>query len=204
MNTYQQIKNVLKEIYQIQPLNQILIVHGGIIPYLITQTDSNRLHGDIDFVVEEKNMTLLRKMLKKYKLYDIENDSLSKSKEDYGVNATIRNIDIGFYPFKIFSNGIEVKSFSILKDFQFKKRFMEGLTKDDFIEFIEFEGSKIGITTRELNYLLKSYTYRDKDLIDLEKYKNIEMNLEKIERLKNLNISKYADINKYIINKLEE
>lgn len=199
MNTYQQIKDLLMSIYKIDNLNNILFIHGGTIPYLISNTNSKRNHGDIDFVVRAEDMKTIRKFLKEYDIYDPNKDSLSKTNEDYGVSAIIRNIEVGFYPFEVSSDGIQINSFSIFEKYQLKKRFIKGLTLDDFIEYIDFYDWKIGITSRELNYLLKKNITREKDLIDLEIYNKIEMDSEKIKRLEELDISKYSSIEDYIV-----
>ena len=203
MHTFKEITNILEEIYKLKEINDIIYINGGIVPYLIDNKASKRKHSDIDVLVELKDMNIIRNSLKKYNLYRENKDSLKLTNQDYGIHANIRGIDIGFYPFEIENNGIKVNTFSIDEKNIFKSRFIKGLTFNDFYEIISFNNYKIKIIKRELLYLLKENLTRDKDKLDYEVLKMLDLNKECLTRLRKLNVSKYTDIDNYIIKELK-
>ena len=143
-------------------------------------------------------MNIIRNELKKYNLYKENKDSLKLTDQDYGIHTNIRGIDIGFYPFEIENNGIKVNTFSIGEKTIFKSRFIKGLSFNDFYEIISFKDYKIRIIKRELLYLLKENLIRDKDKLDYEVLKKLDLNQECLTRLRKLNISKYTNIDDFI------
>ena len=199
MHTFKEITNILEEIYKLNEINNIIYINGGIVPYLIDNNAKKRKHSDIDILVDLKDMNIIRNVLKKYNLYKENKDSLKLTDQDYGIHTNIRGIDVGFYPFKIENNGIKVNTFSIDEKEIFKSRFIKGLTFNDFYEIISFKNYKIKIIKRELLYLLKKNLTRDKDKLDYEVLKRLNMNKECLTRLRKLSISKYTNIDNYII-----
>ena len=125
-------------------------------------------------------------------------DSLKLTGQDYGIHTNIRGIDIGFYPFEIENNGIKVNTFSIDEKNTFKSRFIKGLSFNDFYEIISFKDYKIRIIKRELLYLLKENLIRNKDKLDYEVLKKLNLNQQCLTRLRKLNISKYTNIDDFI------
>ena len=65
-----------------------IFLAGGLVPWVISGEDSNRLHSDIDFVVPLSEMETIRAFLKEQGLYDHTHDSLflscNKEKVDFG------------------------------------------------------------------------------------------------------------------------
>ena len=198
MHTFKEITNILEEIYILKEINDIIYINGGIVPYLIDNKAKKREHSDLDVLVELKDMNIIRSALKKYNLYMENKDSLKLTDQDYGIHTNIRGIDIGFYPFEIENNGIKVNTFSIDEKNKFKSRFIKGLSFNDFYEIISFKDYKIRIIKRELLYLLKENLIRNKDKLDYEVLKKLNLNQECLTRLRKLNISKYTNIDDFI------
>ena len=198
MHTFKEITNILEEIYILKEINDIIYINGGIVPYLIDNKAKKREHSDLDVLVELKDMNIIRSALKKYNLYKENKDSLKLTDQDYGIHNNIRGIDIGFYPFEIENNGIKVNTFSIDEKNTFKSRFIKGLSFNDFYEIISFKDYKIRIIKRELLYLLKENLIRNKDKLDYEVLKKLNLNQECLTRLRKLNISKYTNIDDFI------
>ncbi len=198
MHTFKEITNILEEIYILKEINDIIYINGGIVPYLIDNKAKKREHSDLDVLVELKDMNIIRSALKKYNLYMENKDSLKLTDQDYGIHTNIRGIDIGFYPFEIENNGIKVNTFSIDEKNTFKSRFIKGLSFNDFYEIISFKDYKIRIIKRELLYLLKENLIRNKDKLDYEVLKKLNLNQECLTRLRKLNISKYTNIDDFI------
>ena len=198
MHTFKEITNILEEIYILKEINDIIYINGGIVPYLIDNKAKKREHSDLDVLVELKDINIIRSALKKYNLYMENKDSLKLTDQDYGIHTNIRGIDIGFYPFEIENNGIKVNTFSIDEKNTFKSRFIKGLSFNDFYEIISFKDYKIRIIKTELLYLLKENLIRNKDKLDYEVLKKLNLNQECLTRLRKLNISKYTNIDDFI------
>ena len=198
MHTFKEITGILEEIYKLNEINDIIYINGGIVAYLIDNKSKKRKHSDIDILVELKDMNIIRNELKKYNLYKENKDSLKLTDQDYGIHTNIRGIDIGFYPFEIENNGIKVNTFSIGEKTIFKSRFIKGLSFNDFYEIISFKDYKIKIIKRELLYLLKENLIRDKDRLDYEVLKKLDLNQACLTRLRKLNVSKYTNIDDFI------
>ncbi len=105
MSNYSKIKEIILKLNSNKLLKENLYIVGGTVPYLISNTISNREHSDIDIIVEEKNMNTIRQYLQSNNLYDEKLDSLTfeynKDKVDYGIDCIIDGITINFAPFEI-------------------------------------------------------------------------------------------------------
>ena len=108
MCNYSKIKEIILKLNSNELLKGKLYIVGGTVPYLISNTISNREHSDIDIIVEEKNMNTIRQYLQSNNLYDKRLDSLTfeynKDKVDYGIDCIIEGITINFAPFEIIDN----------------------------------------------------------------------------------------------------
>lgn len=198
MHTFKEITGILEEIYKLNEINDIIYINGGIVPYLIDNKSKKRKHSDIDILVELKDMDTIRNVLKRYNLYKENKDSLKLTNQDYGIITNIRGIEIGFYPFVIEKSGIKINTFSSGNKNIFKSRFIKGLTFNNFYEIISFKSYKIKIIKRELLYLLKETLTRNKDKLDYEILKKLDMDKKCLTRLRKLNISKYTNIDDFI------
>ena len=103
-HNYEKIREVLIKILSIEELREKLIISGGIVPWIITDTDSGRLHGDIDIICKQEDMQFVRDKLKEYGLYNELMDSMyydHKDGLDYGVDTNISGVPVGFYPYEV-------------------------------------------------------------------------------------------------------
>lgn len=105
MSNYSKIKEIILKLNSNKLLKEKLYIVGGTVPYIISNTISNREHSDIDVIVEEKNMNTIRQYLQSNNLYDKKLDSLTfeynKDKVDYGIDCIIDGITINFAPFEV-------------------------------------------------------------------------------------------------------
>jgi len=189
---YQQIVAVLEKIYSQDGIVNLINLSGGIVPYLISNTDSGRNHGDIDFIVKKDNMLLIRQMLQENNLYNIELDSLNIQRddnEDYGVDTVIYGVPVGFYPYSIENNTIVQRSFTPQYMFgktELKTRILPGISEKDYITRYQLEnGTCINISSLEIIMASKEKAGREKDLSDIKRINQIGFNNEKYQRAKN-------------------
>ena len=63
MSNYPKIEEIILRLNSDELLKEKIYIVGGTVPYLVTKTISNREHSDIDIIVEEKNMDIVREYL---------------------------------------------------------------------------------------------------------------------------------------------
>ena len=115
MSNYPKIEEIILRLNSDELLKEKIYIVGGTVPYLVTKTISNREHSDIDIIVEEKNMDIVREYLKRNKLYEEKYDSkefnYNKNKIDYGIDCNINGITVNFAPFIITDNCMIQRNF---------------------------------------------------------------------------------------------
>lgn len=171
---YKQIKSAYEELRNLLEDEKVKVyISGGLAPYLLLNQDSGRFHDDIDTIVAMKDMTSLRRIVKKAGLYNPNWDSKTFVKDgtDYGLEVMINGVPIGIYPFihknkKIvqytydpYTTQCKIKELEIedLSDYIMTYRGIDGRLYDTMsMEYIKFSKEQAG---------------RPKDIIDL---KNIE------------------------------
>lgn len=102
--SYKEIREVLKRILSIEELRGKLIISGGIVPWIVSNTDSGRLHSDIDIICKQEDMGIVRDKLKEFGVYNELMDSMYYHHEDgldYGVDTNISGVPVGFYPYDV-------------------------------------------------------------------------------------------------------
>lgn len=101
--SFDYITAVLNKIHSQPQMGEVLNLSGGVAPYVLTSTPSNRGHGDLDFVVKQEHMEFVREMLSSLQLYEPGLDSLninSNNELDHGVCAFIGGVPVGFIRMK--------------------------------------------------------------------------------------------------------
>ena len=101
---YEEIREVLRKILSIEELRGKLIISGGIVPWIVSNTDSGRLHSDIDIICKQEDMGIVRDKLKEFGVYNELMDSMYYHHEDgldYGVDTNISGVPVGFYPYEV-------------------------------------------------------------------------------------------------------
>lgn len=173
--TYTQLKKAYNEIEKIL-FNQdvYLYLAGGIVPYILLNEDSLRMHDDIDTVCSFNDISKIRKIFKNTEYYIPEWDSLNYSNNniDYGFEIKIKDVPVGIYPFKYYNDNLalDVCTFdSYLKIGKIKR--LDNITNiNKFVKEYTGKDGKI-YHTMALEYIKKSkdLSNRPKDVIDSQK-----------------------------------
>lgn len=190
--TWKEIKAVVFNLMKEEKLQNKIFVAGGSVPWLISGKDSGRKHGDIDIVVEKKNMDLIREYLKAQGLYQQQLDSMflniNLNNDDYGVEAFINKISVNFAPFEQSGNDITQKNFSVITLAGFDalmKVTLKDISIDDYVTFYKLaDGIKISSYSLEAVKASKENSDREKDVTDLQEIEKIGINKERYERVK--------------------
>ena len=95
--SYNQIVQNIKLIYSSGKLSDYLILAGGIVPYLIFNQNSNRLHSDIDFICKIEDIDKIKDIFTSYGYYEREFDSLNILKKDNYLDFIIPQLYYGFF-----------------------------------------------------------------------------------------------------------
>ena len=172
-------------------LKDKIFLAGGLVPWVISGEDSNRLHSDIDFVVPLSEMETVRTFLKEQELYDQTHDSLflpcNKEKVDFGTEIFLDGLPISFTPFFKENNNLVQRDFTTA-DFSTKDSLMTlslpNLTPEDYITAYALpDGQKLCCTSLEFVYAKKSRKNRPKDQGDLQKMKQIGLKENRLKRI---------------------
>ena len=79
MSNYSKVKDIILKLNSEELLKEKLYIVGGTVPYLISNTMSNREHSDIDIIVAANDMNVVREYLKNNNLYIKDFDSIRNS-----------------------------------------------------------------------------------------------------------------------------
>lgn len=148
-----------------------LYLAGGMVPYLLLNQNSERLHDDIDNICKLEDMPFFRSLFKQAGLYDAELDSLNFANDgrDYGFEFYVNGVPVGIYPFT-YSEGI-LTQYSYTSSSKMCKEKMIALQDiNDYVcTYNSFDG--ISYTTQSLEVIKKSkdVSGREKDKVDSKK-----------------------------------
>jgi len=193
------IKTVINKILSINGLGEHICFFGGSIPYIYFNKESNREHSDIDILVEEEYMHVIRQLLKKSNIYKPELDSFNLNLDgDYGLKVYIDGVYVEFEPM-IIKDGLFIrKSFSTNKKVAGIEQIPFSKIEDLIIK-IDFDGTSSYCQSMEMIKVGKEQHQREKDLkdiifidehgIDVEKYKRVKESL----KMSSTNINSYED-----------
>lgn len=167
MPKLEEVRNVVKKISSIDELKGRICFFGGAMPYIYHGEESGREHSDIDVLVDEEVMGVLRDMFKKAENYRPHLDSMNLGLDkDYGFKIFIDGVYVEFEPMSIKDGHLIRSSFSPDKE----------LAGTEVIPFLEMEDVVIPITvdgistyteSMELIRASKAKYERDKDLKDI-------------------------------------
>jgi hypothetical protein len=182
-----EVKNNLNKVLSVPIIREVAYLSGGIVPYILSGNDSNRKHGDIEFVVDEKNMEMIRQCLQYYNVYDAQLDSVSENQNiDYGVTCIIGGIPVEFYPFKFENNLLTIRTYSIINNnaLQLKERLISNAVREDFLtEYKENGNSILKTMSLEAIRFSKEQANRNKDLVDIREIDRIGYDKDKYQRV---------------------
>ena len=167
MPKLEEVRNVVKKISSIDELKGRICFFGGAMPYIYHGEEFGREHSDIDVLVDEEVMGVLRDMFKKAENYRPHLDSINLGLDkDYGFKIFIDGVYVEFEPMSIKDGHLIRSSFSPDKE----------LAGTEVVPFLEMEDVVIPITvdgistyteSMELIRASKAKYERDKDLKDI-------------------------------------
>lgn len=192
MSNYSKIKDIILKLNSEELLKEKLYIVGGTVPYLISNTMSNREHSDIDIIVAANDMNVVREYLKNNNLYIKDFDSImfdyNKNKIDYGIDCIIDGITVNFAPFEIVDNNIIQKNFLSKQSSGINALVTVTLNNvkiEDCTTTIIIDQVKIKTYNLEMVRIMKEKSNKPKDLIDIRIIDNYGYDREKYEELKN-------------------
>lgn len=147
-SNYNDIIDVILTFAYDKQLENLIIVSGSIVPYLILNKESNEFHKDLYMFIPEDKIDFVRrkitKLSKEY-LFDIITDSKKSSKFDYGFKIKYEDTIVGFFPYFIEENNLIIKTYSLdndQKEIALKTRTIPNVTKNSVIRQINFNKDK--------------------------------------------------------------
>lgn len=200
MSSLSEIKSVIKKISAIANLGQHMCFFGGSVPYIYYNKESNREHSDIDVLVDEQYIDVIRQLAKQNNLYIPQLDSLNLDLgDDYGLKLFIDGVYVEFEPMSIDNGMLVRKSFSPNKEQAgIEKISFQELT--DLIVAIDIDGIKSYCQSPELIKAEKEQYKREKDVLDISFIEGQEIDIEKYHRVKKslelseVSITSYEDL----------
>ena len=191
MSNYSKIKDIILKLNLEKILKGKLYIVGGTVPYLVSNTISNREHSDIDIIVATNNMSDVREYLKKNNLYVKDLDSMmfdyNKNKIDYGIDCVIDGITINFAPFEIFDNTMVQKNFLRKQSNGINALItvtLENVKIEDCTTTIIVDQTKIKTYNLEMVRIMKEKSNKPKDVVDIKVIDEYGYNEKKYDDLK--------------------
>ena len=191
MSNYSKIKDIILKLNLEKILKGKLYIVGGTVPYLVSNTISDREHSDIDIIVATNNMSDVREYLKKNNLYVKDLDSMmfdyNKSKIDYGIDCVIDGITINFAPFEIFDNTMVQKNFLRKQSNGINALVtvtLENVKIEDCTTTIIVDQTKIKTYNLEMVRIMKEKSNKPKDVVDIKVIDEYGYNEKKYDDLK--------------------
>ena len=191
MSNYSKIKDIILKLNSEKILKGKLYIVGGTVPYLVSNTISDREHSDIDIIVATNNMIDVREYLKKNNLYVKDLDSMmfdyNKTKIDYGIDCVIDGITINFAPFEIFDNTMVQKNFLRKQSNGINALVtvtLENVKIEDCTTTIIVDQTKIKTYNLEMVRIMKEKSNKPKDVVDIKVIDEYGYNEKKYDDLK--------------------
>lgn len=183
----EKLQSIIFRILSDNRLKQILYLSGGLAFFLATKEKSDRMHEDIDFIVNIKDMPYVRSYLKENKLYQKELDSLyfeNGRYGDYGLKVIIDNVPVSFSPFIIKEKDIYQRI--INTKLNLKEARMYHIPITDYVDKIIMDDDYININTIEFMKAIKEIPNREKDKYDISLIEKYGYDRDKYQRIKNV------------------
>jgi len=194
-NTLQEIKNA-KEIADsvIAETDVHVFLTGGILPYILLDEESNRLHDDIDTVCMLQDMDKLRDAFQAAGLYNPELDSLTYTQDgnDYGFEVEINGILYGMHPFTYENGEVLQRSYNSSNKMCTIKSISVNELSDYIISYQGKDGKTYDAMTLEVLKKRKEEVARDKDIEDIQAINRIGTRDEVDERIGNIAVIQSA------------
>lgn len=167
--------SVIGLLQQIPTLQSRFYVAGGLVPWLIAQCDSGRMHSDIDLVVAQHDMPLFRDEMQRRLCYNPATDSQSiwsHLDHDYGFDVILDGVYINIAPFESLSSGIVQRNatYSLQGDqSSYVELTIPKLSLADYVTHTRWcDQLRLGHYPLALVYATKRITQRPKDQLDCD------------------------------------
>lgn len=183
----EKLQSIIFHILSDKRLKQNLYLSGGLAFFLATKEKSDRMHEDIDFILNIKDMSYVRSYLKENKLYQKELDSLyfeNGRYGDYGLKVIIDNVPVSFSPFIIKEGDIYQRI--INTKLNLKEARMYHILMTDYVDKIIMDDDYININTIEFMKAIKEIPNREKDKYDISLIEQYGYDKEKYQRIKSV------------------
>lgn len=169
---YQEVKSLILKLNQQELLKNRIILAGGTVPYIVSQTTSKREHLDIDMIVYQEDMIFVREFLNKYKIPYVDSTDLTynRTHTDYGIDAFIDGITVNFAPYKFYDQIMIQRNFLTRKSNGMDALVsvqMKILDIDRILTKTYVEGIQICSYSLEMVKIMKEKSKKKKDKIDI-------------------------------------
>ncbi len=141
---YNDIIDVLLTLTEDEDIAKSTAISGSIVPYIISNKDSNEFHGDFYVLVKEKKIKSIRRKMKalsdEYE-FDFISDSSKYGSGDYGFKVKYERTAIGFFPYSLINNNLCIKTYAKMKDegkVKLKTKIIPRVSKSNVIRLIPF------------------------------------------------------------------
>ena len=141
---YNDIIDVLLTLTEDEDIASSTAISGSIVPYIISNKDSNEFHGDFYVLVKEKRIKAIRRKMKalsdEYE-FDFISDSKKYGSGDYGFKVKYEKTAIGFFPYSLINNNLCIKTYAKMKDegkVKLKTKIIPRVSKSNVIRLIPF------------------------------------------------------------------
>jgi len=184
--TFEQIKkgsDILQKIIKKSGLH--IYYAGGMLPYILLNEESGRMHDDIDTVCRMQDMEALRELFKNEGLYMPEWDSRTYAKDgkDYGFEIKIDGVPIGIYPFEYKEKKLFQYTYDPYNHYcKIKSMKLEHI-EDYITQYNGNDGQTYDTVTLEFLKKLKDTNPRPKDVVDSKKIESIGIRQKIYDRL---------------------
>lgn len=147
-SNYNDIIDVILTFAYDKELENLIVVSGSLVPYLILNKESNEFHRDLYMFIPKDKIDFVRRQIAKLSkeyLFDIITDSKKSSKFDYGFKIKYEDTIVGFFPYFFEENNLVIKTYSLdndKKEIALKTRTIPNVTKNSVIRQINFNKDK--------------------------------------------------------------
>ncbi|MFZ9857998.1 MAG: hypothetical protein ACO3F2_06655 [Roseiflexaceae bacterium] len=188
-NTWKSCVHVITRFQQIPTIQHRFYVAGGLVPWLVGNRDSGRLHGDIDIVVANQDMHHFRKVMQHIGCYNPATDSQvvwSNKAHDYGFDVTVDDVTVNIAPFEHDTRGI-IQRNATYSEFRGVHHpvtlLIPELELDEYVmHSLWYNQLPLGHYPLALVYATKQITKRDKDRHDCAEIERLGVSFVDVAR----------------------
>lgn len=168
-----------------------VFLEGGLVPWVVSGSDSGRLHGDVDLSVRIADMPSVRMWLTAEGLYNVELDSLhlpcNEGRNDFGVHAVVDGVLVSFCPYYFEDAELHQRNAAIEISDGFDallEAVMPDFAEADLIETRRLPGGEVvGCSTLEFVRAAKMTSAHEKDVNDLAEIDRIGYDAARFARI---------------------